>query len=123
MEISFTVPGRPVPAARMTRRGKWIKRNAQRYLAYKDMVRWTAWEVMRKKEIPPFEGPVGVEIHAYIAGGRMGDIDNIEKTVFDGMNGIVWHDDRQIEEVHAYRHKGKPQRTEVRVWALQERGT
>jgi len=35
-EINFTIPGRPIPAARMTRRGKWIKRQAQKYLAFKE---------------------------------------------------------------------------------------
>ena len=34
--IEFVVPGRPMPAVRMTRRGKWVKDRAQKYLAYKD---------------------------------------------------------------------------------------
>ncbi len=118
--IEVVIPGRPVPAARMTRRGKWIKPNAQRYLAYKDMVRWTAWDVMRKKDLAPFDGPIGVEIHAWYAGGRPGDLDNIQKSIFDGLNGIVWYDDQQVVEVHAYRHKGTPQRTEIKVWQLEE---
>ena len=38
-----------------------------------------------------------------------------------GTSLYVWHDDRQIEEAHLYRHKGKPQRTEIRVWKLKEK--
>lgn len=116
--INFTIPGRPVPAARMTRRGKWVKQNAQRYIAFKDFIRWTVWEIMRQKQLAPLEGPIGIEMHFYIAGGRMGDIDNLEKAVNDGLNGVAWYDDNQIVEAHSYRHKGKPQRTEVKIWEV-----
>jgi len=40
--IKFTVPGRPVPAVRMTRKGKYVKRRAQEYLEYKKTVGWSA---------------------------------------------------------------------------------
>lgn len=116
--IEITIPGRPVPAVRMTRRGKWIKANAKRYLAYKDIVRWTALDEMKKLGFAPIEGPVGVELHAWISGGRPGDIDNIQKSVFDGLNGVVWYDDRQVVEIHAYRHIGVPQRTEIKIWEV-----
>jgi len=120
-EIEIIIPGRPVPAARMTQRGKWIKPNAKRYLAFKDMVRWTAWDAMKKAGLAPIEGPVAVELKAYINGGRPGDVDNIAKAVFDGLNGVVWYDDRQISEMHVYRYeKQDEQRTEVKVWSLGE---
>jgi len=120
--IEVVIPGRPVPAARMTRRGKWVKPNAKRYLAFKDMVRWTAWDVMRKANLPPLGGPVGVEVKAYINGGRPGDIDNIAKAVFDGLNGVVWYDDRQVAEMHVYRYvKQDRQRTEIKIWPLAQK--
>lgn len=112
-EIRFTVPGRPVPAARMTRRGKW-KPNAQRYLAFKDQVGWCA----RAACPDPIRGPVAVEIRAWWSGGRHGDADNIAKAVLDGCNGILWADDRQVVELHVYLHTGTPQRTEVWMWNL-----
>ena len=33
--------------------------------------------------------------------GVRGDIDNILKSVFDGLKGVVWDDDRQVESVEA----------------------
>lgn len=117
-EVTFTVPGRPVPAARMTRRGKWVKRNAARYLAYKEQVSWCARAVIKK----PFQGPVAVEIHAFIYGGRPGDSDNIAKSILDGCNGIAWEDDTQVVELHVYRRKEKPQRAEVKIWEVEEAG-
>ena len=112
--ISFIVPGRPVPAARMTRKSKFVNHQAQRYLAYKGQVGYIARSRCRK----PIEGPVGVEIHAYVFGGRPGDSDNIAKAILDGCNNICWNDDRQVVELHVFRHSGRPQRAEIAVWEI-----
>lgn len=117
--VSFVVPGRPVPAARMTQRGKWVKRNAARYLAYKNHVGWVA----RQHFPEPWEGPVGIRIVAYWWGGRPGDLDNILKAVQDGLNGVAYYDDSQIVRVEGERHRGKPERTEVTIWPEDKEGT
>jgi Holliday junction resolvase RusA-like endonuclease len=115
-EISFTIPGRPIPAARMTRRGKWVKRQAQKYLAFKEQV---GWEARKHFKGEPWQGPVGVELRFYLKVIRsVGDGDNYLKAVLDGMNGIVYEDDGQVKEGHYYILDGEPQRTEVRVWKL-----
>lgn len=114
---SFTVPGRPVPAVRMTQRGKWVKTRAQRYLAYKNLVSWTAVQVI----LQPLEGPVGIEVEVYgIGKGRIGDLDNIVKAVMDGLNGVAWHDDSQVVEIRARRNKSDLERVEVKVWRVEE---
>lgn len=59
--IRFTVPERPVPAARMTRRGKFVNRQVQRYLAYKDKVGW-----MLDKIVKRMDGPISVEVYVYL---------------------------------------------------------
>jgi Holliday junction resolvase RusA-like endonuclease len=114
--IEFTVPGRPVPAVRMTQRGKWIKRNASRYLAFKEHVGWVA----RQHFPEPWEGPVGIRIVAYWWGGRPGDLDNILKAIQDGLNEIAWHDDTQVVLIGAERRRDKPERTEVAIWRVEE---
>ncbi len=115
--VAFIIPGRPVPAARMTRRGKYVKPNAQRYLAYKEAVGWEARAVM--KNTPPLGGAIAVEIWAYLSKGRrMGDVDNIGKAVLDGMNKIVYEDDEQVVDLTIHRREGLPQRTEVKVWPV-----
>ncbi len=113
--IAFTVPGRPVPAVRMTQRGKWVKENAKRYLAYKDSVGWSAkavhWGLIR--------GLVRVEIHLYLTNDKpIGDVDNYAKAILDGLNGVVWVDDTQVAQLHVYRHMAAPQRAEVQVREL-----
>ncbi len=110
--IRFEVPGRPIPAARMTRRGKWTSKQAQRYLAFKEQVGWCARSVCPE----PLAGSVAVEVRAWWSGGQHGDADNIAKAVLDGCNGVLWDDDRQVVELHVFLYVGTPQRTEVVAW-------
>lgn len=117
--VAFTVEGRPVPAVRMTQKGKWVKTSAKRYLAYKEQVGWAAkaahWGLLH--------GWLRVEIHLYISGGTFGDVDNYAKSILDGCNGVIWGDDEQVDELHVYRHRQKkPQRAEVRVYLLESEG-
>ena len=114
MHYQIVIPGRPVPAVRMTQSGKYKKRNAQRYLQYREEVGWRAKAKVKK----PLEGPVGIEVIAYWTGGQPGDLDNIVKAIQDGCNGVVWIDDTQVVEIHAYRRNGVPQRAELKVWQL-----
>ena len=118
--IRIVVPGRPVPAARMTRRGKWVSRQAQRYLAYKEEVAWAAREVIEE----PLEGPVGVRIDVFIAGGKQGDADNYGKSILDSCNMIAYRDDRQVMDCRIVKHRvkrGTEQRAEILLWPLDGR--
>jgi crossover junction endodeoxyribonuclease RusA len=115
MAYSFTVPGRPVPAVRMTQRSKWVDEAAQRYLAYKQAVGWSA----KTKIKNPIESLIAVTINFYYHRGNPGDIDNLSKAVLDGCNKIAWNDDRQVIELHAYRHKNFDERTEVEITEME----
>ena len=81
--------------------------------AYELKLAWKAKVAMRGK--PPFEGPVHLTVIAYlpipkylskadkiaaekgdiVPIGRI-DVDNIMKSAMDGMNGIVFQDDKQV---------------------------
>lgn len=39
---------------------------------------------------------------------KFGDWDNHAKAICDALNGICYHDDRQITEAHITLHKGDP---------------
>ena len=117
--VRFTVPGRPVPAARMTRRGKWVKRQAQRYLAYKDEVGWAAKQACRM----PLQGLLAARIVVYIAGEVYGDCDNYAKSLLDGCKQIVFDDDRQVAALTVIRRavaRGTEQRAEVEIEPWEE---
>lgn len=114
--ITFTIPGRPVPAVRMTQRSKWKDPRAQKYLDYKGTVGWAAKAV----RCPRFKGRVRVDIDLHIRGGRIGDVDNYAKSILDGLNGVAWEDDEQVIELHVYRRSGGQQRAEVRIQEVQK---
>lgn len=47
---------------------------------------------------------------------RIGDLDNIQKAIFDALKGIAYRDDSQVAEIHARRFDDKHNpRVEVRV--------
>lgn len=114
-EKHLIVPGRPIPAARMTRKGKWIKKQAQKYLAFRAQVKSEAEKCFSE----PWDGPVGVAMWFYVKVNRTrGDGDNLMKAVLDGLNKVAYYDDRQVVEGHFYILNGEPQRTEVAIWKL-----
>lgn len=94
--MKIVIPSRPVPAVRMTKRGKYVKEYAQRYLNYKTAIGMYARIVCKE----PTEKHVIAEVNIYLYGahglGKDGDVDNYLKSALDGLNGIVWLDDRQV---------------------------
>ncbi|QOJ19500.1 MAG: RusA family crossover junction endodeoxyribonuclease [Gammaproteobacteria bacterium] len=117
-EIIFTVPGQPVPKARhkAARRGKHIAMYTPEKTAnYEGLVAHSAHFAMSGREM--ITGAVSVEldirleippswskkkqllaITGKLAATKKSDIDNITKSIFDGMNGVVWRDDGQVVE-------------------------
>jgi crossover junction endodeoxyribonuclease RusA len=112
--MKFTVPGRPIPAVRMTQRGKFVKAQAGRYLAYKNQIGWAAKAAKATK----IDGPVEVNAIAYIHGNRDGDVDNLAKSFLDGLNGICWNDDKQVVKLTVKKKKvatKDEQRAEIEI--------
>ncbi|CDQ41489.1 RusA family crossover junction endodeoxyribonuclease [Virgibacillus salexigens] len=118
--IQLTIPGKPVPAVRMTQKSMYKNKYAQRYLLYKRKVGWIAKQHMKGK---PIEGHVGVKLTHYIHGNRA-DIDNLFKGVTDALNKIVYKDDRQVKHMESRITpcKKEEQRTEIEIYELDSYG-
>lgn len=113
--IEFTVPGRPVPAVRMTRRSKWVDPQAQRHLEYKEFVGWIAKQAYKGE---PLTGDVAVRFTFYLKPkGRRPDLSNLSKMIEDALNKIVWKDDVQVAHSEATRifSESEPERVEIVV--------
>lgn len=118
--ITFEVPGLPVAqprqrhAMRRTKTGKFMVVN---YIAEKDPINAfkAAVGLVAKQHIrTPITGPVRVELEFYFPRPKAliyknkpmirawktskPDLDNLEKSTWDAMNGIAWHDDAQVCE-------------------------
>lgn len=94
-EIEFIVPGETVPKGRprFGRGGKVF--TPPKTKAFEQKVALFARSAIKQ----PWGGAVEVSIDIF--GPYDGDLDNAVKSVLDGLNGIAYHDDRQVQTLHA----------------------
>lgn len=110
MNLMFTVPGRPVSKAR-PRVGRHGTYTPEATKAYAEQAGWLARSARPKDW--PMDAQYGVDLMIYGAHAQA-DGDNIEKNILDGMNKVIYDDDRQVVEMHWVKRPGEP-RVEVRV--------
>lgn len=85
----FTVSGNPIPKAR-ARSANGRHYTPERTRAYETRVRFAA------RRLPCLDGPVRVRCMFYRADAVPCDLDNLLKSVLDGINGRCFADDRQV---------------------------
>lgn len=113
----LTIPGRPIPAVRMTQKTKWNKAS-KRYLSYKDAIGIIALQHYKT----PTSEKVSVKVRVYLSGkttpmGGEGDVDNYAKSALDGCNKIAFLDDRQVVKLSVCKEpcKEDDQRMEIEI--------
>lgn len=74
---------------------------------------WDALAVVGERA--PMEGLLSVTLHVYRP-QKSGDLDNRVKLILDVLQDVLYYDDSQIVEIHAYRHDDrKNPRVEVEI--------
>ena len=119
-EVMFVIPGQPIGKGRPkvdARGGKFARvYTPEKTANYEWLVAHSAQAAMNGR--PLFLGAVAVQLdirmpipvswslkrqgmasRGEVAPTKKPDIDNVEKAIFDGMNGVVWKDDVQVIEV------------------------
>jgi len=114
--VAFTVPGRPrgKERPRMGRNGKFYTPRTTR--EYEETVAWFAKTAYKEE---PTKDPVRLDLTIRSSKSRA-DISNILKSIEDGMNGIIYVDDKQIEEIHISRIKEGNEGVDVAVFLLKD---
>ena len=135
MKIEFPIYVTPMGAVRMTQRSKWTDPIAQKYMAYKSQIGYTA----RKHVAEPLDRPVRVTIGFYypipkswsktkredandqgIMPAVKPDIDNCIKGVFDALNKIAWKDDNLVVEVSSFKRYSYSPMIYVTIQGIEE---
>jgi len=70
-------------------------------------LRWWGWTSTHSEPLPS-RTPLAVEIRLCTRSLHRCDVDNLAKAVLDAMNGIVYPDDRWIDDLHIRREVGEP---------------
>jgi len=125
-EVRFTVPGKP----RGKGRPRFVRATGRAYTpaetaSYENLVRLAAVAAMNGR--PAFTGAVRVVVRVSLAipaskprkvqaamvrgdilPAKKPDINNVVAAAFDGMNGVVFADDRQVTHLWAFKRYGTP---------------
>jgi Holliday junction resolvase RusA-like endonuclease len=120
-ELAFVVPGRAIPAARMTQRSKFACARARKSLKFQEFIAWCARAEAKGR--PPFSGPVELTCRFFFRDARHGDLSNLVKAVEDGLQfGGIIQNDRQVIRYGPGTgiYYDSEERTEVRVRELRE---
>lgn len=135
--ISFTIPGNPVGKGRpkFSRQGGHIRTyTPEKTASYEALVRREYARQCKGIQSYPKDTALAVYICAYsaipksasrrkaaamlrgeIRPTKKPDADNIAKIICDALNGLAYHDDAQIAELHIEKHYAEQPRVRVAV--------
>jgi crossover junction endodeoxyribonuclease RusA len=99
--MKLTLGGKPVSVNQLYRGRRFLtplgKQTKEDY----------AWQAKAQYRGPLLEGAIRLELTAYFTSQATSDLDNVCKATLDSLTGILWKDDRQIIELHAYKRQDK----------------
>ena len=101
--LEFFVEGNPVPkqSFNMGKYGGYPKKGVKEW---EELIGWQAKLCHRGT---PLQGNLQVDMQFYLGHKRRVDLDNLSKSVLDGMNGIVYEDDRQVVKLYLEKYYDK----------------
>lgn len=119
--LAITVPGRAVPKAR-PRLGKGGRTyTPQKTRDYENLV---GWSTINEKKLRKINGmldpPIAVSIKFYMTGNNTGDVDNLCKSVLDGMESYAYTNDRYVKKMNNIEIipcLPSEEHTEIEVWS------
>jgi len=115
MRVKLWFSGNPIPKGRprVTRFGTYP---ATFSAEWEETVGWQCTDQWKRR---PLLGPLGIDLTFYREDRRQVDLDNLEKAMLDGLEGILYENDSQIKEKsgrvdYSEEHPG----VVVEIWTL-----
>ena len=100
MRLSFVIPGKPLPQKRpIVRRAGWTI-DPPESVKEKRRIATIALMEMAKQRWAMTDQPVKVSL-TFHGANKLCDIDNLVKLCLDAVKGVVWKDDRQVQQLFA----------------------
>lgn len=122
MMLSFTIPGKPVSKARartVSKGGRVWSFTPSKTVKHENLIKLAALHARQEAKLSVLAGSFSLEVICYGAHPRS-DWDNLGKAVSDALNGVIWHDDSQVDHAMVRKLpclKGQ-ERTEVTVFQV-----
>jgi len=115
-----------VPYVRMTQRGKYVKPDAIRYCAAQKALKFLIDIAKRNLDCfdlyVPEKVPFCVRLEFYMNKAHHCDLDNLVKAVLDAAQGILFKDDRYVDELVAVRIKTESEpHVRLQIMPLEEK--
>jgi len=120
-QLYFELDFRITPYVRMTQKGKYVKPAALKYLANQNEIKAELIKLMTVlgAGILPGQTSICVRIQQEIFGAMNNhDVDNTAKALLDAMTGIVYPDDRWVDDLAIKRVRGTKDLTVIEVGYL-----
>ena len=115
MRIKLWFSGNPIPKGRPRFGGRWVFTPD----ATRDWEQTVAWQCMDQFKHLPLLGPLGINFIFYRDNLRRVDLDNLEKAMLDGLQGILYENDSQIKQKSGeMRYNKEHPGVEVEIWQL-----
>ena len=105
MNVSFVVDGQPVPKARARAGRGGVHYTPEKTRSYERRVGVNRFreEYLKYGDDWPMDKRYRVTVCAYFSDRRNRDLDNVLKSVLDGLNKHAYHDDRQVDDMRIVR--------------------
>ncbi len=112
-KIAIALYGQPVSVNKLYRGRRFLTNEGKRIKFY------NAAQAKGQYQGEVLKGPIRVQMEVYFKSKASSDIDNVCKAMLDSLTGVIWKDDRQIQELHVWKNQDKENpRVEVEVITL-----
>lgn len=108
-QLTFAIPGQPRPKGRprFSKAGHTytpaVTRKYEQLVRVEGMKALTQWRSENQARHWNATGPFSLSAFLFMGDKRARDIDNCLKAITDGLNGLLYDDDKQLDEIYAFR--------------------